>query len=141
MDVNREGILATRPWRIYGEGLSTTADSGKGCMEGQSDVSKALFTEQDFRFTASKDGTVIYAIALGWPVNGKLAIKSLAKNTPNYSGEVGSVKLLDSTEDCRFTRDETALTVTVPTQKPCDYAYVLKIQQHIRDETQTIDCT
>ena len=129
MAANREGILATRPWKIYGEGPSTAADNSKGYIEGQSDVSKSPFTAQDFRFTVSKDGAVLYAIALGWPVDGKLVIKSLANNALNYFGEIRSVELLGSMETCRFTRDETALTVTVPLQKPCEYAYVLKISK------------
>jgi alpha-L-fucosidase len=126
--VNGEGIFSTRPWKIFGEGPATTADSGKGVAEGQADVGKIPFTAQDIRFTASKDGKTLFAIALGWPTDGKLVVKSLAKNALNYPGEINSVELLGSREKIAFTRDATGLTVTLPTHKPCDYAYVFKVQ-------------
>jgi alpha-L-fucosidase len=69
----------------------------------------------------------LYAIALGWPSDGKLVVKSLAKNAPNFPGEIRAVKLLGSSEKLVFARDETGLIVTVPNRKPCEYAYVLKI--------------
>jgi alpha-L-fucosidase len=127
MEVNREGIIATRPWKVFGEGPSTTADNGKGYAEGQADVSKNPFTAKDIRFTTSKDGKTLYAIALGWPSDGKLVVKSLAKNAPNFPGEIRAVKLLGSSEKLVFARDETGLIVTVPNRKPCEYAYVMKI--------------
>jgi alpha-L-fucosidase len=127
MAINGEGIYATRPWKIYGEGPSTVAEAEKGSFGGQKDVSSKPFTAEDIRFTVSKDGKTIHVIALGWPAGGKLIIKSLAKNSPNEPGEFRSVKLLGHDKELAFTRDEAGLTITVPEQKPCDYAYVFDL--------------
>ena len=129
MEINHECIFSTRPWRIFGEGPSTTADNGKGYSEGQSDFAKTPFTSKDIRFTASKDGKTVYSIALGWPTDRKLTIRALAKGSTNYPGEVGSVNLLGSKEDLAFTRDGTGLTVTLPKKRPCDHAWALKISR------------
>ena len=41
---------------------------------------------------------------------------------------VKAVALLGSTEPVKFTRTDAALEVTLPTAKPCDYAYALRIE-------------
>ena len=125
MGVNHEAIFATRPWAIYGEGPSTGVQHEKGHFGGQADVSKVPFTAEDFRFTTSKDGKTLYAVALGWPADGKFTVKALAKGSSNYPGEVGSVELLGAGK-VEFTRDDHGLTVTVPT-RPCEHAWVLKV--------------
>ena len=129
MAVNGDGIYATRPWKVYGEGPSTLPDviDEKGHFGGQKDVSSKPFTAEDFRFTVSKDGKTIHAIALGWPAGGRLLIKSLAKKSPYEPGEIRGVKLLGCDQDLAFTRDATGLSITVPDQKPCDYAYVFEL--------------
>ncbi len=124
--VNGEGIYSTRPWKIYGEGPAADADSSN-TKASKSDVSKTPFTSQDIRFTSSKDGQTLYAIVLGWPADGKVAIKSLAHGAPNYDGEIGNVQLLGSDKKLAFTRNGSALSVTLPTERPCDIAYILKI--------------
>jgi alpha-L-fucosidase len=65
---------------------------------------------------------------MGWPADGKLTIKSLATGSPNYSGDMGDVHLLGVDEKLACTRDENGLTVTLPDQKPCDHAFVFKIE-------------
>jgi alpha-L-fucosidase len=127
MAVNQECIFATRPWAICGEGPSLTADNGKGYLEGQADVAKTPYTPQDIRFTTSKNGKTLYAIALGWPADGKLVIKSLADKSVHYPGEIGSVTLLGSPDTIGFTRDAAGLSITLPALKPCEYAFALKI--------------
>jgi alpha-L-fucosidase len=127
MAVNSDGIFATRPWRIYGEGPSTVVEQEKGHFGGLKDVSTTPYTAEDIRFTASKDGGTLYAIALGWPESGKLKIKSLATNSPEKPGDIQAVKLLGSDDKLSFTRDDGGLVVTLPAKKPCDYAYVFAI--------------
>ena len=82
LKVNGEAIYATRPWKIYGEGPSTTATE-KGHFGGQSDTQKQPFTAQDVRFTQSKDGKILYAIVLAFPADGKVVLKSLAEHCRN----------------------------------------------------------
>lgn len=68
-----------------------------------------------------------FAIALGWPTNGKVVIKSLAANSALYKNEIGKIELLGSAEKINFTRDDTGLTVNVPGERSGNYAIVLKI--------------
>ena len=129
MAVNGEGIYATRPWAVTGEGPSTLPTaSEKNKYGGQKDTTTTPFTAEDIRFTTTKDGKTLYAIVLGWPTDGKVTVKSLAKGSANYPGEVGSVQLLGDSQPVSFNRDADGLVVTLPAKKPCDVAYVLKIK-------------
>jgi len=112
MDVNSEAIYATRPWKIYGEGPSTQKAAEKGQFDGQKDV--APFTAEDIRFTTSKDQKTLYALALGWPTDGKIVIKSLATGSAHYAGELGTVKVLGTEEKVTTQRSAEGLVVTLP---------------------------
>ena len=83
------------------------------------------YTAEDFRFT--KKGDIVYAFMMKWPEGGKTTIKSLAKGNENYPKEIARVELLGNNGPLTFARDETGLIVTLPAQKPNDYAYALKI--------------
>ncbi len=126
MDVNSDCIYGTRPWTIYGEGPSVKHDataqaSVKNAPRGIGPEHSAA----DIRFT-TKAGA-LFAIALGWPADGKLVIKSLAANSPLYKDEIGNIELLGSTEKIIFTRDDTGLTVAIPGERAGNYAIALKI--------------
>jgi alpha-L-fucosidase len=111
--VNGEAIYGTRPWKIYGEGpTKVVAGSFK-------DTARQPFTAEDIRFTTK--GGALYAIALAWPENGKLSIKALA------SEPVKSVQLLGSGAGLKWSRGADGLSVELPAQRPCDYAFALKI--------------
>jgi alpha-L-fucosidase len=125
MDVNKEAIFDTRPWSIYGEGPSTQTGTAARAGNFNEGRTKPL-TAADIRFTAN--GDTLYAIAMGWPADGKLTIKSLATGSPNYTGDLGDVHLLGSDEKLKCVRDENGLTITLPEQKPGDHAFVFKIQ-------------
>lgn len=113
---NGEAIYGTRPWRIYGEGPTrVVAGSFK-------DTARQSFTSEDIRFTTN-DGA-LYAIALGWPANGRLVIKALGGEEP----KIRSIHLLGSTEKLKWTRNDQGLTIETPPEKPGDYAYVFKIR-------------
>jgi alpha-L-fucosidase len=63
MDVNRECIFGTRPWKVFGEGPASDGApiSAQGFNEGKG----RPFTAGDVRFTAK--GDAVYAIVLGRP--------------------------------------------------------------------------
>lgn len=65
----------------------------------------------------------LYAIALGWPEDGKLLVRSLA--TP--AGKVKSVSLLGSDSTIEWQQTDEGLVVTVPQQKVSEYTCALKI--------------
>jgi len=126
MKINKESIFGTRPWRVYGEGpaIENTAPlTAQGFNEGKGKP----FEAQDIRFTTK--GTTLYAIALGWPKDGKVIIKSLAKDSSLYPSEISKIELLGFGSITDFTRDVAGLTITLPVTKPAlSYAYALKIR-------------
>jgi len=71
LNVNGEAIYGTRPWHTFGEGPT---QSVAGSF---SDKEKQQFMSDDFRFTTK--GKSLYAIALAWPENRQLVVKSLTE--------------------------------------------------------------
>ncbi len=117
LQVNGEAIYETRPWRRYGEGPTQV-------VEGQfSDTKRRPFTAQDVRFT-TRPGR-LYAILLGWP-EGEAVISTLEpKELPTE--RIVRVELLGSTGDLKWTQDDAGLRVWMPSHRPCNHAYALRI--------------
>jgi alpha-L-fucosidase len=126
LKVNGDAIYATRPWKIYGEGPST-ASVERGRFGGQTDVQRKPFTPEDIRFTQSKDGKTLYAIVLEIPKDSQVTVKSLAANSPNWPGKIGSVRLVGGGK-LKFTRDETGLHVTLPEKFTGKTALALRVR-------------
>jgi len=125
--VNGEAIYATRPWKIYGEGPSTQI-AEKGSFGGQRDVQQQPFTAQDIRFTQSKDGKSLYAIALAFPADGEVTVKSLASGSELWPGQIARVHMLGVFHKLKFTRDADGLHITLPGKHPGQIACAFKIQ-------------
>lgn len=110
MKVNKESIVGTRPWKIFGEGPiaeSTIAINEQGFNDGaysKADSREIRFTEKD---------KVLYATALGWPQDGVIRIKSLAEGSALYAGKISSVELLGFGK-MKYRRTENGLEVYVP---------------------------
>jgi alpha-L-fucosidase len=128
LNINGEGIYATRPWKVFGEGPSTKSFA-KGQFDGQRDADTKPFTPADLRFTQSKDGRTLYAIGLAFPADGKINIQSLAANSALWPGKVRSLRLLGGREKLNFTRDATGLHLTLPEKLPTAIAFTLKISR------------
>jgi alpha-L-fucosidase len=126
MAVHGEGIHATRPWKIFGEGPSLTASAPDGLLV----ETKLAFNSQDIRFTQTKDGGTLYAFLLAWPKDGQITIKSLAQSSgqPNpLEKKIGMLTLLGSAEKISWTRDATGLHVALPASAPNENACALKL--------------
>jgi alpha-L-fucosidase len=64
---------------------------------------------------------------LGWPGKDKIQIRSLRKD-PNLSDrEIKEIKMLGNEKSLPWEIDSTGLSIIIPSVKPCNYAYVLKI--------------
>jgi len=111
--INGEAIYGTRPWVKFGEGPTQTATGSF------SDKEKPPFTSEDFRFTTK--GKTLYAIALAWPENRKLVVKSLAEQ------KVKRVELLGHKGKLKWERTNEGLVVTLPEKAPANFAVTLKI--------------
>ena len=102
----------------------------EGLRQGRGAAPKGAFpggfaySAKDIRFT-TKDGT-LYAIVLGWPEDGKIRIRSLAKPAEGVNAIAG-VALLGATGELKYTQDAEGLEVALPPQRPCACACTLKI--------------
>jgi len=121
---NGEGIYATRPWKVYGEGPSTTGTQEKGHFGGISDAQ--TYKPEDFRFTASKDGKTLYAFCMGKP-EGDLRIASLGKDSMLTEKAVASVELLGSDEKLNWSQEKDALVIKPLSKIPNEYAVGFKV--------------
>ncbi len=112
MAINSEGIYATRPWKIYGEGPSTRvviAPNGKEFDPNEG--KKPDLTAEDIRYTTK--GHIIYAFLQGWP-SSTATIPALATTSPQNPPRITSAHLLGYSEPLRFTQETTGLKVTFP---------------------------
>ncbi|BES61738.1 alpha-L-fucosidase [Dysgonomonas capnocytophagoides] len=124
MDINKEAIHGTRPWKVYGEG--PTFDTANPIHVQGFNEGRYKFTSNDFRFL-SKSG-VLYVHVMGWPEDGQINIKSLSKESPLYPQEVKSVEMLGSNNDIQFNQAEEGLLVKLPANdRPNEISFVLKI--------------
>jgi alpha-L-fucosidase len=115
LQLNGEAIYGTRPWLAFGEGPTKAKKGGFG------EDSDKGFVAQDIRFTTK--GDALFAIALGWPTDGKLVIRSLATD----AGKVTAVELLGSAGALAWHQGDAGLEITLPDKPPCDFAYVFKV--------------
>ena len=120
MSVNGEAIYATRPWLIHGEGPIRA----KGGHFGED----FAYSFKDIRFTSKGDST-LYAIALGWPADGSLTIRSLAK-ADGVTARIDDVALLGYPGKIEWTQNGDGLSVHLPATAPSKYAVTLKITGH-----------
>lgn len=116
--VNGEAIFGATPWMIYGEGPTKMKKAGY-FMEDE----EVQYTGEDIRYTTK--GETLYAICLGWP--GRVAcLKSLWKL---YPSEIASVTMLGVEGELPWSLSDRGLSIAVPEQRPCEDAYVFKIQR------------
>lgn len=125
MQINKEGIFDTRPWKIYGEGPSTVEKSPLNAAGFNEDKDNA-YTAEDIRFV--QKGDAIYAHIMAWPTDGRILIKSLGKKNKTVpSLRVKTVSLLGHKKKLIFHQNEEALSVTLPVEMPNQISLVLKI--------------
>jgi alpha-L-fucosidase len=117
MAINGKGIYGTRPWLVYGEGPVRA----KGGHFGED----FAYSARDIRFTSK--GKTLYAFALGWPQDGQLVIKSLAKPAEGGGNKISRIQLLGHKGRLQFTQTTNSLVVTMPSEKVSDIACGLRI--------------
>ncbi|MGC9522928.1 MAG: alpha-L-fucosidase [Anaerolineae bacterium] len=118
LDVNGEAIFGTTPWMTYGEGPTEMTKAGYFMEDAE-----VAYTPQDIRFTMKDD--VLYAICLGWP---RERVK-IEAGQRLYEQEIASVTMLGDGRPLDWSMVDDGLVVTPPADKPCEHAFVLKIQR------------
>jgi alpha-L-fucosidase len=115
--VNGEAIYGTRPWLVYGEG----AVKAKGGAFNEN----FQYTARDIRFTTK--GNTLYAIALGWPEDNRIVIRSLAATADPAQNHIKRIEILGYAGELKYTQTTNGLIVELPDQKISDLTCSLKI--------------
>jgi alpha-L-fucosidase len=122
LKVNGEAIYGTRKWSTQAEGSAKKLIFEHAKHTGwKFDAAGA----EDIRFT--RKGNDLFAIALGWPESGTLRIKTLKQGARISTGGISTISLLGSKAPLKWKETADALDVQLPAEKPCKYAYSLKI--------------
>jgi alpha-L-fucosidase len=115
--IHGEAIFGTRPWLVYGE--STVRVKGGSFKED------FKYNASEIRFTAK--GPTLYAIALGWPENRQITVRSLAEPAGANVNNITGVSLLGYEGKLEWKQTAAALVVTLPERKVSEYTTALKI--------------
>ena len=123
---NSEGVYATRPWKVYGEGPSTVkANQQRGRFGGLSDTRG--YQPTDIRYTVKGDN--LYAFCMATPES-DIRMTSLGKNSQVSNRAIASVSMLGSKEKLKWKQEGDALVISKPTTLPAwkvsGYKIVLK---------------
>ncbi|SHJ10092.1 alpha-L-fucosidase [Pseudozobellia thermophila] len=119
LKTNGEAIYGTRPFKVYGEG-ETRVTEGHLSEEKNPDN-----TSKDIRFT-TKNGQ-LYAIALDWPADNRLLIKTLKKGNKVFTEPIRRIELLGHDGPLGFKVAPDGLHIKLPEKKVGDHAFVFKI--------------
>jgi alpha-L-fucosidase len=120
MDINKNSIFNTRPWKIFGEGpAAETANpiNAQGFNEG-----KIKFTSKDIRF--NQNGDLLYVTVMGAPEE-NILIKNL--NASNDQNKITKIKLLGSSEKIKWNQDAENLIIERPNIIPNEIAIVFEV--------------
>jgi len=120
--VNGEAIYATRPWKYHGEGPHLF-DRGRGL--GKIKQAQVAFVAEDIRYTQSKTGETLYAIALGMPQD-ELTLTAVKVN---QAGPNAIVSMLGGAGLKYRVNARKQLVIEAPRMSPapCKYAYSFKL--------------
>lgn len=124
MKINSEAIYDSRPWKVFGEGPIADSDialNAQGFNEGAYGVA----TSKEIRFT--QKGNNLYAVALAWPEDGMIVIKSLSESSRLFNEKINEVELLGYGK-IDFIQTEKGLEVSLPETNLNDIAPVIKIK-------------
>jgi alpha-L-fucosidase len=119
-----------QPGPFRGEG-PTALGAGRedNFMFNEADV---VYTPEDIRFTLK--GDVLYAIVLDWPGE-KCLIKTFEDNyrrKPLYKDEIKQITMLGDGKPLEWSWQEEGLLIKTPDIKPCEHAFVFKIERQYK---------
>ncbi|MEO7047953.1 MAG: alpha-L-fucosidase, partial [Ferruginibacter sp.] len=121
MDVNKESIFDTRPWKLYGEGPAS--DAIKQVNNQSFSEGKVKLSAKDIRY--NQKGKILYATLLGVPTN-NIRMEALGKSKGNT--KIKSIRMLGSKEKIVWKQYANALIINKPKRIPNDIAVVFQIQ-------------
>jgi alpha-L-fucosidase len=115
--IHGEAIFGTRPWLVYGESAIK--------LKGGSFKEDFNYNARELRFTTK--GPVLFAFALGWPQDGKLTLRSLARPKGANFNQIDQITLLGFQGKLDWNQSAEGLVVTLPDRKVSEFTAALKI--------------
>ncbi|HEX3007579.1 MAG TPA: alpha-L-fucosidase C-terminal domain-containing protein, partial [Bacteroidales bacterium] len=118
MDINKESIFGTRPWKVFGEGPAADASNpikAQGFNEG-----KIKYSARDIRF--NQKGNILYVTLMGVP-EGPVTIQNLNSAT----AKISRIEMLGSKEKLKWKQDAQYLKIEKPSGIPNEIAIVFKV--------------
>ncbi len=115
--IHSEAIFGSRPWLIYGESAVK--------VKGGNFAEDYKYNANEIRFTTK--GATLYAIALGWPQDRKLTVRSLARSSSPELNHLEKVSLLGYDGQIDWNQTPEGLVVALPEKKVSEYTAALKI--------------
>lgn len=120
---NGDGVYATRPWKVYGEGPSTLKENQKkGTFGGLSDA--GAYQSTDVRYTTK--GNHLFAFVMSTPAS-DIKLSSLGRAAKLADKEIASVSLLGSKEKLQWKQGDEALVISKPANLPSWKVHGFKI--------------
>ena len=126
MEINRECIFGTRPWKVFGEGPGS--ESAPLRAQGFNEGRGKPVTADDVRFTTH--GNALYIIELGVPSR-ELRIQSLGKTPKLLDRPIESMAMLGSSEKLEWRQGDDALYISPPHSTPSPEALVYKVNLRV----------
>ena len=126
MKINKESIVGTRPWAIFGEGPIANADI-KINNQGFNDGQYTRAGSDEIRFTQTE--RYLYVSALAWPDDHTVTVSALAEGSQYFTGKISKVELLGYGK-VQFSRTRDALIVTLPDTPLNNIMPVLRIKNN-----------
>ncbi|HEY6502609.1 MAG TPA: alpha-L-fucosidase [Chitinophagaceae bacterium] len=120
MDINKESIFDTRPWKVFGEGPAAEAANpinAQGFNEG-----RVKFNAKDIRF--NKNRNVLYVTVMGVPEE-NIIVKSLGSS--KEQSKIAKIELLGSKAELKWNQNVNFLEINKPSSVQDSIAAVFKV--------------
>lgn len=121
MDINKESIFDTRPWKVFGEGPA--ADKANPINAQGFNEGRIKLGPQDIRF--NQKGNILYVTVMGVPEE-DTKIKNLAREISD-ANSIKKIELLGSNEKIKWNQEPGYLRIGKPVAVPNEIAIVYKI--------------
>lgn len=121
MDINKESIYNTHPWKVFGEGPAADAANpinAQGFNEG-----RIKFTSKDIRF--NENGSILYVTVMGVPSE-DIIVKNLSASTQI---KIKKIELLGSKQKIKWKQEADGLKIEKTNAIPNEIAIVFKVYQ------------
>lgn len=133
LQLNGEAIYATRPFTVPGEGVTVADEEDYNIERVKAQMKDGIamesgqykLTGNDVRYTQTDKA--LYVIGFGSPTGNTIRLTALREG--GDLGAIARVSMIGADGEIAYTRDENAMTLTLPEAFPFEEAYVIRIEK------------